>query len=59
MLVPAFGNHLGLHCTSIESWPCGACLVRRCFLGVVVWGADSFQLADNHRLAFWLYQLVA
>ncbi len=59
VLVPVFGDCLGLHCTSIGSRPCGACPVCRCFLGVVDWSADSFQLAAHHRLIWWAYQLVA
>lgn len=57
--MPAFGDPLGLHCTSIGSRPCGACLVRRCSVGAVGWSTDSFQLAANHLLIFWAYQLVA
>ena len=50
MLVPTFGDYLGLHCTSIGSRPCGARFIRRCFLGAVDWSADCFQLATNNRL---------
>jgi hypothetical protein len=48
VIVPAFGDHLGLHCASTGSRPCGDCSVGRGVLGVVVWSATSFQLAAHH-----------